>query len=86
MATLTCSLNVTIPSGAVVFWRRNNTNPVPFSQISTTGNTTTLTIKDLQSSDAVDYQCVFNDPVGGWVLRRNIRLFITSMFLYHIII
>ena len=87
MATLTCSLNVTIPSGAVVTWTHNNTNPIPASQVSTAGSITTLTIEDLQSSHAGVYQCVFNDAAGsGWVLRRIIRLFITSMFLYHRII
>ena len=78
MATLTCSLNITIPSGAVVSWR-HNTNSIPFSQVSTAGSTTTLTIENLQSSDSGVYQCVFTYfPDGGWVLRRNIRLVITG--------
>ena len=80
MATLTCSLNVTIPSDAVVFWRHNNTNLIPASQVSTTGSTTTITIEDLQSSDAGVYQCTFNDTVGsGWVLRSNIMLLIAGI-------
>ena len=79
MATLTCSLNVTIPSSAIVTWTHNNTCFIPFDQPSTAGSTTTLTIENLLSSDAGVYQCTFNDAVGsGWILRRNIRLLITS--------
>ena len=80
MATLTCSLNVTIPSSAVAFWTHNSTITIPINQTSTTGNTTTLTIQNPQSSDNGVYQCVFNDFAGsGWALRRNIILLITSM-------
>ena len=79
MATLTCSLNITILSTVIVIWTHNITNFVDSSQITTTGNTTTLLIQDLQLSDAGVYQCVFNDAlVSGWTLRRNIRLFITG--------
>ena len=82
MATLTCSLNVTIPSGALVTWRHNNTINVLLSQVSTTGSTTTLTIENPQSSDTGDYECIFNDVVGsGWILRRNIILLITGSYI-----
>ena len=54
---------------------------VPDSQSSTAGSTTTLTIENLQSSDAGVYQCVFSDAIGsGWVLRRNIMLLITGSY------
>ena len=80
MATLTCSLNVTIPSTALVTWVHNNTVTVPGSQVSTAGSTTTLTIRNLQSSDAGVYQCDFNDIFGSkWILRRNIMLLIIGM-------
>ena len=83
MATLTCSLNVTIPFDAVVTWRHNNAINVPLNQTSTAGSTTTLTIENPQSSDDGVYQCVFNDVVGsGWALRRNIILLITGMLVY----
>ena len=83
MATLTCSLNVTIPSDAVVTWTHNNTINVPLSQVLTAGSNTTLTIKNPQSSDDGVYQCVFNDSAGsGWTLRRNIILLITGMLVY----
>ena len=79
MTTLICSLNVTIPSTASVFWIHNNTFGVPDNQVSTAGSTTTLTIENLQSSDVGVYRCVFNDVFGsGWVLRRNIMLLITG--------
>ena len=81
MATLTCSLNITVPLGAVVIWIHNNTITVPDNQVSTAGNTTTLTIENLQSSDAGVYQCAFNDVFGsGWILRRNIMLLITGSY------
>ena len=82
MATLTCSLNVTIPSNMIILWRHNSSSTsIPDDQISTAGNTTTLTIENLQLSDAGVYQCVLNDAFGdGWILRRKIRLFITGMY------
>ena len=70
MATLTCSLNVTIPSSVTVTWTHDNTN---LNQTSTADSTTILTIENLQSSDAGVYQCVFNDAVG-YTLRRRITL------------
>ena len=80
MATLTCSLNVTIPSSVPVSWIHNNTINAPDSQVSTAGSSTTLTIRNLQSSDAGVYRCGFNDVFGsGWILRRNIILLITGM-------
>ena len=82
MATLTCSLNITIPSTVIVFWTHNNTNFIDSSQTTQTGSTITLLIENPQPSDAGDYQCGFNDAVdSGWVLRRNIRLIITGMFI-----
>ena len=81
MATLTCSLNVTIPSSAIVSWTHNYTVGIPTNQSSTAGSTTTLTIEDLQSSDAGVYQCAFNDLVNsGWVLKRNVILLITGNY------
>ena len=80
MATLTCSLNITIPFTVTVSLIHNNT-----ISLSPNGNITTLLIENIQPSDAGVYQCVFNDSTGsGWVLRRNIRLIIIGM--NHIII
>jgi len=82
MASVTCSLNVTIPSSVLVLWRYNGsivstTSP---NNVTKTGNIATLLIGNFQPSDAGVYQCVLNNPTIGWVLRRNIRLFITGMF------
>ena len=75
MASVTCSLNVTIPSTVTVSLIHNNT-----ISLSPNGNITTLLIENIQPSDAGVYQCVFNDSIGsGWVLRRNIRLIIIGM-------
>ena len=87
MANLTCSLNVTIPSSVAVGWIHNIDNPIPEIKTTKIGNTTTLPIENLQQSDAGVYQCVFIDDDfafggSGWTLRRNIRLFITSMNSY----
>ena len=80
MTSITCSLNITIPSTVIVTWSHNTSLITDLSQILTAGSTTTLLIGDLQPSDAGVYQCVFNDSIGsGWVLRRNIRLFITGI-------
>ena len=84
MATLTCSLNIIIPSTVIVTWSHNANFITDRSQITQTGNTTTLLIEDLQPSDAGDYECIFNDVIGsGWTLRRNIRLVVAGML--HII-
>ena len=86
MATLTCSLNVTIPSSMTLTWLHNGTIIMtPPNEVLTAGNTTTLVIRNLQPSDAGVYQCVFNDSVGsyynsGWVLRRNIVSLIAGTF------
>ena len=80
MATLTCSLNVTIPSSMIVIWTHNGIL-IRFDQISTAGSTTTLTIENPQPSDDGVYQCTFNDVVGSrWVLRRNIILITTGSY------
>ena len=76
MATLTCSLNDTIPPTMMITWTHNNTITIPINQTSTTGNTTTLTIENPQSSDDGVYQCVFNDT-AGYTLRRRI-IFLSS--------
>ena len=81
---LTCSLNVTIPSSMTVTWLHNGTivMTTPPNEVLTAGSTTTLLIRNPQSSDAGDYQCVFNDSVNGWMLKRNI----TGSYLYYFFI
>ena len=76
MANLICSLNVTIPSSMIIIWLHNGTL-IPPNEVTQTGNTTTLLIENPQPSDAGVYQCVFYD--SEWILKRNIRLFITGM-------
>jgi len=84
MASLMCSLNVTIPSSVIVSWRHNGSLVSSTSPNNGT-QTATLLIRDLQPSDTGVYRCVFNNPTIGWVLRRNIRLFITGMFVHMIL-
>ena len=82
MTSITCSLNITIPSTVIIAWSHNASLITDFSQITATGSTTTLLIDNLQPSDAGDYQCVFNDSNGsGWVLQRNIKLIIIGIII-----
>ena len=84
MASLTCSLNITIPFGMFITWDHNGNIATIASNKNAiqTSHSTTLLIKNTQSSDAGLYRCTFNNAVNdGWVLRRHIRLLITSMFL-----
>ena len=83
MTTLTCSLNIIIPSTVIVTWSNNTNLITDLSQMTQTDSTTTLLIENPQPSDAGDYRCMFNDALGsGWTLRRNIRLFITGSYVY----
>ena len=84
MATLTCSLNITIPFGMFITWDHNGTISTTASNKNAvqTSHSTTLLIENPQSSDAGLYRCTFNNAVNDrWVLRRHIILLITSMFL-----
>ena len=71
-----CSLNTDIPSSVTVIWLHNDIIAMTTSpnEVSTAGNTTTLVIGNPQPSDAGVYQCLFNDTVDQWILRRNIIL------------
>ena len=64
----------------MIYWYHNG-NIVRTSN-APTGSTTTLVIENPKPSGAGVYQCVFKNLVNnGWTLKRNVRLFITSMFL-----
>ena len=67
---LMCSLNVIIPSSVRVIWTYNNGLVIPPHEVTTTGNTTTLVIRNPQPSDAGIYQCTFS----GLNLQRFISL------------
>ena len=80
MATLTCSLNVTILTNMAVQWTR-----VRGKKLLNSGdrpdNTTTTTIVIHQPLDADVYQCLFSDTGGSnWAAARHIKLHIPSMF------
>ena len=80
MVSMTCSLNITIPSTMVILWSHDNI--ITSNGLSQTGNTATLLIRNVQPSDVGNYQCVFNDMLGsGWTISRNIRLIINGMFM-----
>ena len=89
MISITCSLNITIPFSTIVIWSHNGNIATIASNRNAikTSHSTTLLIENPQSSDAGVYQCMFNGIANdGWVLRRNVRLFITGMSLYHKVI
>ena len=80
-----CSLNIGIPSSVTVRWLHNDNIVMTTSsnKKTQTGNTTTLTIENPQSSDAGVYQCVFNDTVDQWILSRNITLVMIAVGTYN---
>lgn len=75
-ANVTFSLNVTISGNIIITWLYNGSDIVetPRYSVIEAGNTTTLLITEPQPSDAGVYQCVANDTVNGWTLRRVIIL------------
>jgi len=87
MAIMSCSLNVTIPSSMFVLWRHNDSlvNLRPPNNATKTGNTATLLIGNLLPLDVGVYQCRFYNPTIGWILRRNIRLLITGVFVHMVL-
>ena len=69
----------------IIVWYHNGIVVRTVNALSS--KSTTLVIEDPEPSDAGDYECEFNNAINnGWTLRRNIRLFITSMFLCHKIV
>ena len=71
---LMCSLNINISSSVTVRWLHKS-RAAPPSDVTQSGNTTTLLIRNPQpSDDGDDYQCVFTDTVNGWTLSRNMVL------------
>ena len=77
MATLTCSLNITIPATLFIRWSYNNGN---LMEGSTNGNTARLQIQDPRAGV---YQCRFYGILDGWIVGRNIRLVIAGRHTYN---
>jgi len=81
--TMTCSLNDTIPASVEVTWFYNDSVIATPEIVTQDGNTTALPLRNLLSSNLVDiYQCVFNDSVNGWTLKRSTVLVIAGNLLY----
>ena len=66
---VTCSLNVTIPDNMIILWRHNN-SLMP----TVDGESLTIELINFGPSDVGVYQCIFNNYVNGWVLKRSIIL------------
>ena len=74
-ANITCALNITLTTSIFVCWTHNNVILQGQSdKMVKTGNTVTLLLKNLQSSDLGDYECIFSDINELWRLRRTITL------------
>ena len=74
LLTLTCLLNINIPSTVTVTWLHNDSTLSGPTGVNRTTNNATLNIGSFEPSDAGVYQCVFNDTATGYVSRRNITL------------
>ena len=84
MTSITCSLNITIPLSTIIIWSHNGGIATTASNKNAirTSHSTTLLIENPRSSDAGVYQCTFNGVANnGWVLKRNIRLLITGIYI-----
>jgi len=75
-AYVRCSLNDNIQSTVTVTWLHNGrlARTIPPNEVIQSGDTTTLVIRNLKSSDVGTYQCVFIDNTNGWVLKRSITI------------
>ena len=64
----------------VVSWLHNDSTVTADDRVAQAGNTTTLLIRNPQSSDAGVYHCVFNDTTDtGWILSRSVEVIIKGM-------
>jgi len=88
MLILKCSLNINVPPGVVITWLHNGSVILTrtITQDTPVINSAMLLFGTLQPSDAGVYQCILNNPNNGWVLIRNIRLFITGMFVHMVLV
>ena len=73
VATLSCSLNITIPDGMTVTWLRNDKVRLTQTQFYPSTNTATSLVGTTSDYGSDDYQCVFNNTAGCTV-RRSITL------------
>ena len=70
---LSCSLNITIPTGMTVTWLRDGKHFITQTQFNQPTNTAMLAVLTRSNYDYNVFQCVFNDTAGCTV-RRNITL------------
>ena len=84
MTSITCSLNITIPSTVIVRWLHNGSvvMTTPSNQVTQIDSNTTLQIDNLQPSDVGVYQCVFNDTTGYVLRRTTLLIFIVGKMLH----
>ena len=68
-----------IPSTVRIKWLHDGRDVINKNAIQTF-TSTLLQLRNLQPSDAGVYQCVFNDTVNGWILKRNIMVDISKSY------
>ena len=73
IVTLSCSLNITIPTGMTVTWLRNDKIHLTQTQFNRPTDTAMLLVLIRANYGSDVYQCVFNNTAGCTV-RRNITL------------
>ena len=73
VVTLSCSLNITIPTGMTVKWLLNGNHFITQTQFNRPTNIAMLAVLTRSNYDSVVFQCVFNNTAGCTV-RRSITV------------
>ena len=69
IVTLSCSLNITIPTGMTVTWLRGGNHFFTQAQFNQPTNTAMLSVLTRSNYDLEVFQCVFNNTAGCTVMR-----------------
>ena len=69
LVTLSCSINITIPTGMTVTWLRDGYHFITQTQFNRPTNIAMLAVLTRSNYDSDVYQCVFNDTAGCTVMR-----------------
>ena len=73
LVTLSCSLNISIPTGMTVTWLRDGKNLITQTQFNRPTNTATLSVLTRSNYDSDVFQCVFTNT-AGCTARRSITV------------
>ena len=73
IVTLSCSLNITIPTGVTVTWLRDGDHFITQKQYAPPTNTATMLLGTRYNYRSDVFQCVFNNT-AGCIVRRSITV------------